>query len=465
MINLRFFGAAQTTTGSMHLIECNGRKILLDCGLLQGKRKESFEENRHLPFNPLDIDAIVLSHAHIDHCGKIPALVKQGYRGPIYATPATRDLADVLLRDSAFLQEKDVEFVNKRRARQGKNLFELLYDQADVETTVGLFKTIEYGVTREIAPGLKLTYNDAGHILGSATCTLDYDRGGKPRRLLFTGDLGQSNTPFLRNPVSIPDVDVLITESTYGDRNHPSRENIMGRIKDYIGFISQHKSKLIIPAFSVGRTQQILFVLNELIEHQVIPPIPVYVDSPLSQKATEIHRNHIECFNEKTQALLRSGDDPFRFPGLRFTASVDDSKKLNDAKGPMIIISASGMCEGGRIQHHLANAISDPLNIILIAGFQAENTLGRQIVDGKPVVKIFGEEHELRATVFTINGLSAHADSTGLTQFASSLGSSVKQAFCVHGEPAYCEAHKKSLEGIGIPQVNIPVTGQLFENV
>ncbi len=464
MINLHFLGADQTTTGSMHMVECNGKKVLMDCGLLQGKRKESFEANRNLPFNPREIAAIILSHAHIDHCGKIPALVRQGYRGPIYATPATRDLADVLLRDSAYLQEKDVEFVNKRRAKQGKNLFELLYDQADVDDTMPLFQTVEYGQQRQIVPGLKLTFTDAGHILGSATCTLDYEKDGKPRRLLFTGDLGQKNTPFLNDPVPVPNVDVLITESTYGDRNHPTHENIKGRLKDYISFISQHKSKLIIPAFSVGRTQQVLYYFNELLEKGAIPVIPIYVDSPLSKKATEIHRNHTECFNEKTRAMLRANDDPFRFPGLKFTGSVDESKALNDAKGPLVIISASGMCEGGRILHHLRNSISNPTNVILITGFQAENTLGRRLVDGGPTIKIFGEEAELKATVYTINGLSAHADSEGLVEFASSLGN-VKRAFCVHGELEYCEAHKKSLEGIGISQVDIPVTGQIFENV
>lgn len=464
MINLRFFGAAQTTTGSMHLVECGGKKILLDCGLLQGKRKESFEQNRNLPFNPREIDAIILSHAHIDHSGRIPALVRQGYRGPIYATPATRDLVDVLLRDSAFLQEKDVEFVNKRREKQGKNLFEVLYDQADVDDTMPLFVTVDYGQQREIVPGLKLTYNDAGHILGSATCTLDYERDGKPRRLLFTGDLGQKNTPFLNDPVSVPNVDVLITESTYGDRNHPTRENIKGRLKDYLSLISQHKSKLIIPAFSVGRTQQVLYFFNELFEGSAVPLVPIYVDSPLSKKATDIHRNHLECFNEKTREQLRANDDPFRFRGLKFTGSVDDSKALNDTQGPLVIISASGMCEGGRILHHLRNAISDPTNVILITGFQAENTLGRRLVDGASTVKIFGEEQELKATVFTINGLSAHADSQGLVEFALSLGK-VQRAFCVHGETAYCEAHKKSLEQIGISNVEIPASGQVFENV
>lgn len=464
MIDLTFYGAAETTTGSMHVVTCDGKRVLLDCGLFQGKRKESFELNRTFPFSARDVDAIILSHAHIDHCGRIPALVRQGYRGPIYATPATRDLAEVLLRDSAYLQERDVEYVNKRRAKQGKKLFELLYDQSDVDETVKLFVTFDYGEKRPVVPGLKVTFNDAGHILGSATVALDYEKDGKPRRLLFTGDLGQKNTPFLNDPVLVPDVDVLITESTYGDRDHPTRENVKGRLKDYICFICQHHSKLVIPAFSVGRTQQLLYVLSELVESGAVRSVPFFVDSPLSKKATAIHRRHAECFNERTRALLRDNKDPFDFRGLHFTSSVDESKALNHAKGPMVIISASGMCEGGRILHHLKSTITDPRNILLITGFQAENTLGRYIVDGNPTVKIFGDEYDMKATVYTINGLSAHADRTGLISFAKGVGS-VERAFCVHGEQAYCEAHRDSLKGIGIQRVDIPVSGQRYEDV
>lgn len=464
MLDLRFYGAAQTTTGSMHIIEFDGKKILLDCGLVQGKRKESFELNRHFPFDPKEIHALVLSHSHIDHSGKIPALVKQGFKGKIYATGATCDLCEVMLRDSAFLQERDVEFVNKRRKKQGKNLFESLYDQEDVDRSLELFTPIDYHTGVEIAKGLELNFNDAGHILGSAVSILDYKRDGKKRRLVFTGDLGQNNTPLLRDPEPVPDTDVLITESTYGDRDHPSRENIRGRLKDYITFIYQHRSKLIIPAFSVGRTQQLLYILNELVESHAVPAIPVFVDSPLSKKATEITEHHQECYNNNLMGNLLRGDDPFKFPGLQFTNSVEDSMKLNDAKGPMIIISASGMCEGGRILHHLRNSISNPLNIILITGFQAENTLGRRIVEKAPIIKIFGEEHELRSTVFTINGLSGHADRKGLCDYAATLGN-VEQAFCVHGEKEYCEAHVESLRKLGIPSVHMPVQGQLYRNV
>ncbi|MBR1608481.1 MAG: MBL fold metallo-hydrolase [Kiritimatiellae bacterium] len=466
MLNIRFLGAARTTTGSMHCIEFDGHRVLLDCGLLQGHRKEAFEANRALPFPADSIDAIILSHAHIDHSGRIPAFVKAGYRGPIWSTSATRDLCDAMLRDSAYLQAKDVEYVNKKRREQRKTPFELLYDIPDVERAMALFRTFEYGETREIVPGLKATFHDAGHILGSATVALDYLKWGKPRRLLFTGDLGQSGEkPFLRPPEPVEGVDALITESTYGDRDHPADENIRGRLRDYVQFIVQHRSKLVVPAFSVGRTQQMLRFLDELRASGKIPQIPVYVDSPLAAKATEIHRKHPECFRDGVRSILASGGDPFDFPGLHFVGPVQESMTLNSKPGPMVILSASGMCEGGRILHHLKNTIPDPLNLVLFTGFQAEGTLGRRIVDGAPEVKIYGEMYPLRATVFTINGLSAHADRSGLVAFAKSLGPSVRRAFCVHGEEKYCEAHRQNLLAAGIKRVDIPEKGQLFEDV
>ena len=465
MFNITFHGAARTTTGSMHIVQWNGKTVLLDCGLYQGHRKEAFERNRAHPVDPKSVSAVVLSHAHIDHSGNIPSLVRQGYRGPVYATPATRDLCDIMLRDSVFLQMRDVELVNRKRARQGKNLFEPLYEQEDVDRTMNLFSPLAYGETTEILPGLRLTLRDAGHILGSATCTLDYERGGRPRRFLFTGDLGQRNLPILRDPEPVPDVDVLVTESTYGDRVHPPKDNVSGRIKDYIEFIVQHRSKLVIPAFSVGRTQQILLLLNDLVESGRVPSIPVIVDSPLSRSATSAYANHRECFNERMLARLARGDDPFMFPGLRFTTSVDDSKTLNDAKGPMIIISASGMCEGGRVLHHLINTIQDPLNIVLIVGFQAEGTLGRRIVEHAEKVNILGEEYRLRASVYTINALSGHADSVGLRAFYKTLGGHVERAFCVHGEEPYCNANAAILTEEGVRKVVVPVQGQKFADL
>ena len=465
MLNLRFVGAARTTTGSLHSVEFDGRRVLVDCGLLQGHRKESFEANRAMPFPADSVDAVVLTHAHIDHSGRLPAFVKAGYRGPVYATPATRDLCEVMLRDSAFLQARDVEYVNKTRHKQGKKPFELLYDEKDVADTMALFRPLPSGETREIVPGLRATLRDAGHILGSASVTFDYKKWGKPRRLLFTGDLGQSHTPFLRDPEPVEGVDALVTECTYGDRDHPPAANVKGRLKDYISFIVQHRSKLIVPAFSVGRTQQLLYILNKMSESGKLSPIPIYVDSPLSKAATEIHRRHADCFNDATRAMLAKGDDPFDFRGLRFLETVEESMALNAKEGPMVVISASGMCEGGRILHHLKNGIENPLNIVLITGFQAESTLGRKLVDGVSPVKIYGEEKTPKATIYTINGLSAHADRTGLTAFAKALGPTVRRAFCVHGEEAYCEAHRQNLLGIGIRRVDIPEKGQLFEDV
>lgn len=465
MVNLRFVGAARTTTGSMHIVECGDKKIMLDCGLIQGKRKESFELNRNCQVNPSSIDAIILSHAHIDHSGRIPALVKQGFRGKIFATSATCDLCGVMLKDSAFLQERDVEFVNKKRRKQGKVLFEPLYTEEDVDDAMSLFVPVDYHKSFSPVNNLSVMLADAGHILGSASVVIDYKREQKDRRLLFTGDIGQKNKPLLKDPETVPDVNVLITESTYGDRDHPTSENIIGRLKDYITYICQHKSKMIIPAFSVGRTQQLLYFLNYLFENKIVPNIPVYVDSPLSKKATEITEKHQECFNDNVLEFYKKGDDPFKFANLHYTNTVEDSMKLNDMSGPMIIISASGMCEGGRVLHHLKNSITNPMNIVLITGFQAENTLGRRIVECNPQIKIFGDLYDLNATVYTINGLSGHADRTGLTQYASALGKSIEHAFCVHGELEYCTAHQTNLSSIGIPTVDIPVPGQLFKNV
>ena len=465
MLNLQFFGAAQTTTGSMHLVDWDGHLFLLDCGTLQGHRKETFERNRNFPFRPADIEAVVLSHAHVDHSGNLPTLVRQGFRGRIYATPATIDLCDLMLRDSAHIQKNDVERVNRWRKAQHKVPFELLYEEEDVDRTMQLFTPVDYHEPVELAKGLRMTFYNAGHILGAAQVCLDYERGGKPRRLLFSGDIGQRNMPILQDPETVPGVDVLLTECTYGDRNHPTEESVSARLRDYVSFICQHNSKLIVPAFSVGRTQQLLFYLNNLVERHKIDPIPVYVDSPLAHKATGVYRRHPECYNERAQALVAAGDDPFRFPGLHFTASVEDSMALNTTPGPMAIIAASGMCEAGRVLHHLKNNATDPLNIVLIVGFQAEGTLGRRIVEGIKVLKIFNEEYKLRASVFTINALSGHTDRTGLRAYAAALRPRLQHAFCVHGEPEYCEAHAQQLRELGIPKVEIPVRGQKYQNV
>ena len=466
MINLTFLGAAQTTTGSMHLVEANGLRILLECGLFQGHRKEAFEKNRQLPIDPATLDAVVLSHAHIDHSGNLPTLARHGFKGKVYSTPATYDLCDIMLRDSAFIQMHDLEIVNKKRAQQGKHLFEPLYEQEDVNKILSRFEPEPLKRQVDLGSGVSLVFHNAGHILGSALVQLDVkQKSGGSRRLLFSGDLGQPDQPILRDYDFPQGAQVLIVESTYADRNHPSEEDVKGRLKGFIDDIHQLKSKLVIPAFSVGRTQQILYHLNRLTEAGRMKPTPVYVDSPLSLKATKVYTKHRECYDDDASDILRQGIDPMKFPGLQFLETPDQSKALNDLPGPMIIIAASGMCEGGRVLHHLQRCVGDPRNIILIVGFQAENTLGRRIVDRVSPLRILGDEFELNARVHTINALSAHADRTALTRWLDGVKGSLERVFAVHGEPERVEAMTALVKERGIANAVAPVVGQKFENV
>lgn len=466
-MDLTFFGAAQTTTGSMHLVEANGLRILLDCGLYQGNRKEAFERNRNLPFDPATLDAVVLSHAHIDHSGNLPTLARRGFRGKVYCTPATEELCDIMLRDSAYLQSRDLEFVNKKRAKQGKNLFEPLYEQEDVSRILGRFQPEPLKRMVEIGSGVSLVFHNAGHILGSALVQLDVKgRDGRSRRLLFTGDLGQPDQPILRDYDYPQGADVLLIESTYADRDHPSAEDVKGRLKGFIEDIHQQRSKLVIPAFSVGRTQQILYYLNRLTEERRIPPTSVYVDSPLSLKATQVYAKHRECYDEDASDILRQGIDPMKFPGLKFVETPEQSKALNDVPGPMVIIAASGMCEGGRVLHHLQRTVGDPRNVILIVGFQAENTLGRRIVERQSPLRILGDEFVLNARVHTINALSAHADRKALMRWFDAIkGERLARVFAVHGEPEKVEAMTALVRAHGVADVSAPVPGQVFRDV
>jgi metallo-beta-lactamase family protein len=462
-MRIHFFGAVRTTTGSMHLMEVAGRRLLLDCGLYQGKRKEAFEWNRHLPFAPGSIDACILSHAHIDHSGNLPTLVKGGFRGPIIATPATRDLSEIMLLDSAHLQEKDVEYVNKVRRRQGKNPFEPLYVAEDAQRAVRQFVPLPYAEAKEIFPGVTLTLQDAGHILGAATVTLDLAETSGKCRLLFTGDLGRPHMPILRDPVVVHDVDVLITESTYGDRLHPPGEDVKQELLGFCQRVLSRSSRLLIPAFSVGRTQQVLYFLHELWEEGRLPDIPVYVDSPLSTKATEVYEKHPECYDQDMMKLLAHSQEAFTFGRVTYVADVEESKQLNDRKGPMIIISASGMCEGGRVLHHLAHSIGDERNVILIVGFQAENTLGRRLLQRQSPVRIFGEPYELKAEVDSILALSAHADRSEFQDYFRAMGPRFKQAFAVHGELEQAEALAHTLRALGAQKALVPQPGDTFE--
>ena len=466
-MELQFWGAAQTVTGSMHLLQVNGHNILLDCGLYQGRRKEAFELNNNFPFDPTEISALIVSHAHTDHTANIPTLVKHGYRGPIWATSATRDLCALMLQDSAHIQESDVRYVNKRRKKQGKNLFEPLYTQEDATEALSLFQSIEYYRPFLVVPGVQAHYREAGHILGSASVVLDIDDQGVQKRLVFSGDIGRKNLPILRDPAHVEDADYIIMESTYGLRHHKSPGEARGALKEAVLEIQARQGKLIVPAFAVGRTQELVYALHELIDTQEIPAIDVFVDSPLAVNATDIFRMHPEVYDQETKDFLidSQSKDPFGFERVQYIRDVRDSKALNDRPGPAVIISASGMCEAGRILHHLKNNITDERNTILFVGYQAEYTLGRKILEGQPVVPIFGDEYPVKAKVMKINGYSAHADRQGLLSWlkvAQEGSQNLKKVFLVHGELEAATALAKAAREQGVAEVHVPARGEAF---
>ena len=438
-MQITFHGAARTVTGSQHLLEVNGKTIMLDCGLYQGKRKEAFERNRQELHQGKNIDCLVLSHAHIDHSGRIPCLVKNGFAGDIFCTSATRDLCAVMLMDSAFLQEKDVEFANKQRKKKGQRLFEPLYGKADVVKGMEQFVGLSYGRPHQIFPGIRLTLVDAGHMLGSAHVILDIDdqETGRNRRLVFSGDIGRPDIPIIRDPVPISEgADILIMESTYGNRLHPAYPESEQELERIVNDTVRRGGSLLIPAFAVGRTQQLVYALHKLHNAGVIPDLPIFVDSPLATRATEIFRLHPEVFDAEIREFLLSDDDnnPFGFGRLQYTQTVEQSKSLNSLKVPAVIISASGMLEGGRILHHLRSRIEDPRNTILITSWQAPNTLGRRLVEKQRTVHIFGEEFEVKARVEILTGFSGHADHDGLIDFVRVMRKRPEQTFIVHGE-------------------------------
>jgi metallo-beta-lactamase family protein len=456
-VKITFHGAAQTVTGSQHLLELNGSRLLLDCGMFQGHRADSERINRNFPYNPREIDAVILSHAHIDHCGNLPNLVKQGYKGPIYATPATADLADLLVRDSGHIHEADVEFVNKKRRRRGQPPVEPLYTIADAERVVGRFRQVAYGESFEPAPGVSAMLVDAGHILGSAAVVLDLRENGRRTRLWYSGDVGRERLPLINDPVLPEGAETLVMESTYGDKPHRDPDLAYAEFREVLLRTYRRGGKVIIPAFSVGRTQEIVYSLNRMISDGDLPHIPVYVDSPLSVNASEIFERHSEVFDEETRQFIREHRHPaLEFKGLTYVRSVEESKALNQRKEPMVIISAAGMAEVGRIRHHLANNIEDPRNTVMIVSWQAPDTLGRRLAERDPRVKIFDEWFRVRAEVVTIGGLSAHAGQNMLVKYALASKATLRKIILVHGEAKAANALQERLRAEGLREVYYP---------
>ncbi len=463
-MRLTFWGAARTVTGSQHLLEFDGGRVLMDCGLFQGRRSEARRFNAEFSADPASIDAVLLSHAHIDHSGLLPKLYRDGFRGRVYATPATRDLCTSMLADSAFIQEKDADWVNRREKRRGADAIEPLYDMRDVEGLMEHFEDVDYGTAFDVLPGLRAEYRDAGHILGSATMALDVREGGRSVTLGFTGDVGRAERPILRDPQPMPDCDWLICESTYGGRTHEPPDAARDRLAKVVAETAARGGKVIIPAFAVGRTQEIVYRLDQLTTEGRLPSIPVYVDSPLAVNVTDIFRRHPECYDEELLQYMKENGEPFGFARLTYIRDVEDSKRLNGSRLPMVIISASGMAEAGRILHHLRNNISDPKNTVMIVGYCAPHTLARRIVEREPEVRIFGEPHRLRAHVEVMNSYSAHADEPELVDFVSHLDPDrLKRIFLVHGDPDRQLKLRDAFEAAGYPDAYGPERGERFE--
>jgi metallo-beta-lactamase family protein len=475
-MKLTFWGAAQTVTGSMHELRLQGKRYLLDCGHYQGRRKEAEARNRNFPFPCADVAAVLVSHAHIDHTGNLPLLVKNGFHGPIYASPATVDLCHPMLLDSARLQEHDALFINKRNSRRRALHLETgvkvpatqppvepLYTVEDAEATFPLFRPVPMHSKVEAGPGLLYESFEAGHILGSTTMLLDLDEAGRHVRLGFSGDLGRPGLPIIQDPEPLPQADYLILESTYGDRLHAPIQSVTQKLAAIVNRTYQRGGKMIVPAFAVGRTQQLVLMLHDLINAQTIAAFPIFVDSPLAVDVTEVFKKHSELFDDATRLFLSNHEDPFGFKRLTYVRDVEASKALNDLHGPFMVISASGMCEGGRILHHLKNNIGDPKNTVLLTGYQAENTLGRKIEERQPMVPVFGEPMRLRAQVEKLDELSGHADQRELLLWMKPIASRLKQVFLVHGEGDQQTVLAQAIhERFGLDVV-VPQWGQSFD--
>lgn len=456
-MDVTFAGAAREVTGSCHLLRVGSHRIALDCGMFQGHRAEADASNRQLPAPVDEIDAVVLSHAHIDHAGRIPFLVHKGFQGTVYCTPATRDLSAYMLMDSAFIQKKDAEFLSRRK----RSFIPPLYDAQDVRRTMELTVGIPYHRPFDVVPGVRATFLEAGHILGSASVVLDCEEKGVKRRLVFSGDIGQAGLAIIRDPEFPAGADVVIMESTYGDRDHPPIDDARAALGAIVRETAARGGRVLIPAFAVGRTQELLYDLHALARAGQIPRIPIFIDSPLAVDVTSVFELHPDTFDDGEE-LVQTVQRLFRFDLVRYTRDPEDSKALNTLRVPMVIIAGSGMAESGRILHHLAHGAHDPRNTVLIVGFQAEHTLGRRIVERRPMIRVFGEEIPLRARVEVLNGYSAHADRTGLRRWIDRVreqSPGLRRVFLVHGEPEAQDAFAESLRGASYT-VDVPVRGQ-----
>jgi metallo-beta-lactamase family protein len=458
-MKIRFCGGTRTVTGSQHLFTSGKQRLLLECGLFQGHRAEAEHTNRSFSFNAREVNWCVISHAHIDHVGNIPNLVKYGFRGPILMTQGTAALSRLLVEDSANIQESDVRYLNKKLREKGEPPKEPVYTVKDAEESLKYIEGMPYVKQRKLGP-YKVVLHDAGHILGSAL--VDIEAEGK--RVLFTGDLGRKKMPIINDPVLVSEADYLIMEGTYGNRQHGDYRNVDTRLAEVVNRVYSRGGRIIIPAFAVERSQEIVYTLNRLLQNDRIPAVPVYVDSPLASRVTEVYRNYPQYYDAEAMEMLNGHQYLFDFPGLRYVERVEESKALNASKEPCIIISASGMCEAGRVLHHLKHSVEDPKNLILIVSFQAENTLGRRIVERQPVVRIYGEEHPLRAEVVVMDEFSAHADHDGLVQYVKAMNvPRLKKVFIVHSEPDAAAALVEPLRTLGVREVVIPYIGEEHE--
>ena len=463
MIKLSFHGAARTVTGSRHLLDINGYRLLLDCGFFQGRRADTYQRNLHFSFDPRSVDSVIISHAHMDHLGNLPNLVKQGFEGDVNCTSATLDLANIMLTDSANIQENDIQYVNKVRRRHNQPPVEPLYDTTDVPPTLRLLRGNSYEHRFDLAAGISVTFHDAGHILGSAITIINIIDGDRKLSVCFTGDLGRNGMPIIRDPYVVADADVLIIESTYGNRLHSDINSVEDKLAAVINETIGKGGKIIVPSFALERTQELIYCLHQLKLGGRIPNFPIYIDSPLAIDATDIFRVHPECYDAETAQLLRSTADPFGFRGLHYVSSVEESKHLNAVKTPMMIIAGSGMAEAGRVQHHLKNNIGKPNNTVLIVGWQAENTLGRKIAERWPEVTIFGEKHKLRSRVEIFNEFSAHADRNDLIRWSGAGRERWQKVFVVHGEEQSALSLADAFRETGLHDVTVPEHGQVFQ--